>query len=74
MTASGTKQPKPIRQACPVLAKADMRALTRGSGYDPKADKRGEPIGLLSPRISHRAGAGVGGGVRGELAVEFGEH
>src|SRR5436190_2604232 len=25
------------------------------------------------PRIPHRAGAGVGGGVRGELAVELGE-
>src|SRR4029077_9222404 len=26
-----------------------------------------------SPRVSHRSGAGVGGGVVGELAVEFGE-
>ena len=31
------------------------------------------PIGRLLPRIPHGAGAGVGGGMRGELAVEFGE-
>ena len=27
-----------IRQACPQLVKADMRALTSGSGFDPTLD------------------------------------
>ena len=35
MSARGTRRPKPIRQACPQLAKADVRALKRCSGYDP---------------------------------------
>ena len=32
-----------------------------------------ETLAYASPRISHCAGAGVGRGVRGELAVELGE-
>src|SRR6266849_2336561 len=47
------------------------------SAFGGKADIHGPPASASSaallPRISHRAGAGVGGGVRGKLAVELGE-
>jgi hypothetical protein len=31
----GTRLPKPMRQACPQPAEADVRAFGRHSGYDP---------------------------------------
>jgi hypothetical protein len=36
----GTKLTRAFAAACPQLAEADMRVLTRGSGYDPK-----QPLG-----------------------------
>jgi hypothetical protein len=32
----GPKLPRADATACPLLAKADVRALTRGSGFDPQ--------------------------------------
>ena len=34
----GTKLARAYATVCPQLAKADVRALTRGSGYDPGGD------------------------------------
>jgi hypothetical protein len=32
---SGTRLTEPMRQVCPLLVEAEMRASKRGSGYDP---------------------------------------
>jgi hypothetical protein len=39
--ACGTKPARAYATACPQIAKADMRVLTRGSGFDPE-----RPIGV----------------------------
>jgi hypothetical protein len=52
----GTRQTKQMQRACPQLAKADMRALTEDSGFDPKqkwnvqrSSRRDRLIGRCTP-------------------------
>src|SRR5262245_28539869 len=53
---------------------AQLERVIRESGAAVKPSPRERAArALISPRISHGAGAGVGGGVRGEFAVELGE-
>jgi hypothetical protein len=56
MTAPGTKLPRTSASACPQLAKADMRALHRCSGFDPKRSssrQRQWRIGCKSRFVTH---------------------
>ena len=64
----------PLFRGCYLQRIVQLERVIRESGAAAKPSPRERAVrALISPRISHRAGAGVGGGVRGELAVELGE-
>ena len=53
MSVNGTKRAKAYATACPLLAKADIRALTRDFGFDPNPTSRVQPhiLDLAAPTV-----------------------
>jgi hypothetical protein len=73
MTAGlGTRRPKPVQQACPQLAKAEMRPLKAGSGFDPELPSAVQTfcVARRRGRVGQLARKRVTG--RGEGASAFG--